>query len=74
MADRITEKFRRKMTTKDFAKHFEMNESAIRKLLIKGKIDAEKIGRDWHIHPQEIDRWQKIEHGKKCRLVPRKQA
>lgn len=53
------------MTIKDFAKYYRISPQRVRFFLKTGKIEGEKIGRDWHISPIEMNKWKKVQHGKK---------
>ena len=55
------------LNTKRAAKILKVDQSRIRQLCIEGKIEADKIGRDWIIKPEAIEDY--IKSNKKLKKI-----
>lgn len=43
------------LTVQDVAKELNVSDSRVRQLLLAGRLKGRKAGRDWRIHPKDID-------------------
>lgn len=43
------------LTTKEAANELGVNGSRVRQLLLAGRLKGRKAGRDWRIHPKDLD-------------------
>ena len=46
------------MTLKEAAERLGLSHATLRVQIMKGKLKARKIGRDWHVTPREVERYR----------------
>lgn len=49
------------MTPKDLARHLQVNVRTVRRWLVNGQIEAVRVGRQWRIPGDAVERWLRRE-------------